>query len=232
MKWKSLRVLMLVFLVCMVFIPLTLSLSIKKEFYPEDGRVVIQINDVKQKITVIDFVPFCLAVKDVGNGTLKHTREGIKYLEWEVNEPTVLIYYVVKVIECDKKMRLSPSRAILPNNSMVFSNSVQLKPEDVDKIPSNRCNSNNLCEPPRENYKTCPQDCPSGSKDGYCDAVPDGKCDPDCLHNEDIDCLKEKQKGNKWIVWIVLGGVIVAIGLIFMFFFRRMKRTSGLEYAQ
>ena len=39
-----------------------------------------------------------------------------------------------------------------------------------------------------DNYKTCPQDCPSGSSDGYCDGVKDGKCDPDCTAKEDPDC--------------------------------------------
>ena len=38
------------------------------------------------------------------------------------------------------------------------------------------CNSNGLCEPNvAENYGNCAQDCPSGSRDGYCDGVLDGK---------------------------------------------------------
>lgn len=41
-----------------------------------------------------------------------------------------------------------------------------------------------------ENYSTCPQDCHSGDEDGYCDAIKDGICDPDCLNNEDVDCTK------------------------------------------
>jgi len=39
-----------------------------------------------------------------------------------------------------------------------------------------------------EKFATCPQDCPSGSYDGYCDGIPDGKCDSDCLKGEDSDC--------------------------------------------
>jgi len=43
-----------------------------------------------------------------------------------------------------------------------------------------------------ENYKTCPQDCPSGSYDAYCDGILDGMCDWDCVdenHPEkDPDC--------------------------------------------
>lgn len=40
-----------------------------------------------------------------------------------------------------------------------------------------------------ENYNNCPQDCPSGSSDFYCDGILDGICDPDCTLEEDIDCL-------------------------------------------
>jgi len=39
-----------------------------------------------------------------------------------------------------------------------------------------------------ENYKTCSQDCPSGSSDFYCDGVLDGRCDPDCEPDDDLDC--------------------------------------------
>jgi PGF-CTERM protein len=39
-----------------------------------------------------------------------------------------------------------------------------------------------------ENYTSCPQDCPSGSFDEYCDGVSDGRCDPDCEPRADPDC--------------------------------------------
>ncbi|MEM2919043.1 MAG: DUF333 domain-containing protein [Candidatus Altiarchaeota archaeon] len=39
-----------------------------------------------------------------------------------------------------------------------------------------------------ENFLSCPQDCPSGSYDGYCDGLKDGKCDPDCEIGKDPDC--------------------------------------------
>jgi len=40
-----------------------------------------------------------------------------------------------------------------------------------------------------ENYKTCPEDCPSGSFDKYCDGMEDGLCDPDCVPETDFDCV-------------------------------------------
>lgn len=43
-----------------------------------------------------------------------------------------------------------------------------------------------------ESYLTCPQDCPSGSKDSYCDGVEDSICDKDCISQNipeaDRDC--------------------------------------------
>jgi putative hemolysin len=39
-----------------------------------------------------------------------------------------------------------------------------------------------------ENYKTCPEDCPSGSWDAFCDGVKDERCDPDCTIETDPDC--------------------------------------------
>lgn len=43
-----------------------------------------------------------------------------------------------------------------------------------------------------ENYNTCPVDCPSGSWDGYCDGINDGKIDPDCQEGEDPDMISIK----------------------------------------
>lgn len=39
-----------------------------------------------------------------------------------------------------------------------------------------------------ENHNNCPQDCPSGSFDRYCDGIADGLCDPDCIAETDPDC--------------------------------------------
>lgn len=39
-----------------------------------------------------------------------------------------------------------------------------------------------------ENYLSCPVDCSSGSKDGYCDGIHDNRCDPDCAIENDNDC--------------------------------------------
>ena len=42
-----------------------------------------------------------------------------------------------------------------------------------------------------ETYASCPQDCPSGGRDEYCDAAQGGRCDPDCRGGEDSDCAPQ-----------------------------------------
>ena len=80
---------------------------------------------------------------------------------------------------------------------------------------ASQCNTNNECEPGLgENYKTCPQDCHSGSKDNYCDGIRDGICDSDCLAEKDMDCRKKLPVPN--MIWIVIGvGVIILLSLMY-----------------
>jgi len=50
------------------------------------------------------------------------------------------------------------------------------------------CSRDQVCDV-GENYATCPDDCPSGSSDGFCDTLPDGICDTDCYRKDDPDCI-------------------------------------------
>jgi hypothetical protein len=60
--------------------------------------------------------------------------------------------------------------------------------EGVDPDCDGEC-GNNVCNS-NENHGNCPQDCPSGRRDGYCDGKKDGRCDPDCKEGEDPDCKR------------------------------------------
>lgn len=83
------------------------------------------------------------------------------------------------------------------------------------------CNKNKKCEPILgENYNTCSPECPSGSKDDYCDKVSDGICDPDCTEKEDFDC---KKPSMLWF-YIVIG--IVIIVLLVLFFTRIIREKE------
>ena len=50
------------------------------------------------------------------------------------------------------------------------------------------CNNDNACDG-NENTGGCPQDCPSGGDDTYCDRISDDICDPDCIARSDADCV-------------------------------------------
>jgi putative hemolysin len=69
-----------------------------------------------------------------------------------------------------------------------------------------------------ENHKTCPQDCPSGGIDDYCDLKVDGICDPDCEEGKDRDCKisQESEKPTTTCMPLLLFPVV---GLISFFGF-------------
>ena len=80
------------------------------------------------------------------------------------------------------------------------------------------CDENNTCDN-FENYFSCPKDCPSGSRDGVCDKVKDGKCDQDCaIPSLDQDCLQPTttttiplEKPLKAIYSILLGMIVLVL---------------------
>lgn len=69
---------------------------------------------------------------------------------------------------------------------------------------------NDVCNSPKENFGNCPQDCFSGSKDGYCDKVRDGICDPDCRLEEDLDCKKKLPS----LLYIAIPLVMILLGFL------------------
>jgi hypothetical protein len=85
-----------------------------------------------------------------------------------------------------------------------------IKVFSVDVSGYSTCNMNTICNYPYENYNSCPQDCQSGSKDGYCDGIKDGLCDPDCNFSTDMDC-----RSSPTFILLVSAGIIFIILLVF-----------------
>lgn len=79
----------------------------------------------------------------------------------------------------------------------------------ADVCGDNECQSH-------ENYGICPQDCPSGSKDNYCDQLSDGICDKDCLTG-DYDC-----ETKKTTLLFLSAGVALLIIILVMVMLRLM----------
>ncbi|MBI2151256.1 hypothetical protein HYU21_00840 [Candidatus Woesearchaeota archaeon] len=81
------------------------------------------------------------------------------------------------------------------------------------------CQKNKRCEA-SENYASCPQDCPSGGSDGFCDTLADGRCDPDCLAN-DLDCLSKEEGTSLW--WVIIFLILIMIILYYL------KKTNNFS---
>ncbi|MGB9749159.1 MAG: DUF333 domain-containing protein [Candidatus Woesearchaeota archaeon] len=109
-------------------------------------------------------------------------------------------------------------------------------PKETPEIPVSKeekiC-GNNFCDA-QESYKNCPEDCPSGSKDGYCDMVKDGICDPDCMQGEDSDCpakkeeVKVTQKESNNVGFLFIASTIfvtIIIILVLIAIFKRKPKS-------
>jgi hypothetical protein len=81
-----------------------------------------------------------------------------------------------------------------------------------------------------ESYNTCPQDCPSGLNDNFCDKIIDGVCDPDCLVNEDGDCkhvfTKDSDKKEDGNLLFILMLFIVSVFLAFFLIRGKSKKKE------
>jgi len=64
-----------------------------------------------------------------------------------------------------------------------------------------------------ENAFTCPQDCPTGDLDGYCDRAADRKCDPDCTEpGDDPDCAVPM---NPFLIpGVIVGAAVLLLVII------------------
>lgn len=192
MKMKS-KILMTLIILLMITIVYAEDVGINKYFDKENKKIEIEI-DFKQgygKIKVIDYLPFCLDAQDISHdGILKSTREGVFFIEWNldtVSGTMILSYTPVEVYECGDKLTLSPPRVIIEEETF-YGEKTPIGKEELEEMEEKICVINRECEYPSENYFNCPQDCPSGSKDGVCDERTDGKCDPDCEPGLDPDC--------------------------------------------
>ena len=101
-------------------------------------------------------------------------------------QETFSFTYSVKV-DIPGALSLSPTTIVkLDDNQRFFSEPIQIQ---IDCIPDGLCQDN-------DNFLNCPQDCPSGSEDNYCDLQIDGVCDSDCTE-EDVDCDKDDIVGEE-----------------------------------
>ncbi len=79
-----------------------------------------------------------------------------------------------------------------------------------------------------ENRGTCPQDCKSGVRDGYCDREPDGVCDADCAQKDDPDC---PSGSSGWLYTVLLAVACVAAVavIVYVIYATRRHKEDGYD---
>ena len=95
---------------------------------------------------------------------------------------------------------------------------------DVDVGYFSKVCGDGVCQD-HESYGRCPEDCPSGEKDGYCDKLSDGKCDPDCITG-DYDC--ESRKMSSFIISAIIALFLVIAILILLWKSKTVKKYERL----
>ncbi len=78
-----------------------------------------------------------------------------------------------------------------------------------------------------ENFETCPEDCPSGELDEYCDGLADGICDPDCEETGEYDPDCPAPASTPGFLPIALAVVIIIIGVITVSVILLRRRKKG-----
>jgi len=147
----------------------------------------------------------------------------LPYYEWNFTLPSNsknTVSYIVKLVN-PGDVTLSPT-TVYANGETIYSDIWTIKVI---------CDQNGKCEPElKENYFTCPSDCPSGSVDGICDLIKDERCDTDCAPGTDPDCITTTTLTTTTIpvpkpfssiyIYIILIVIIIAVIALFL---TRMK---------
>lgn len=78
-----------------------------------------------------------------------------------------------------------------------------------------------------ETFTTCPEDCPSGGLDDYCDGVADGICDPDCEETGEYDPDCQAPAPTPSFLPIALAVVIIILVVIIVSVIVLRRRKKG-----
>jgi len=151
--------------------------------------------------------------------------EGLEYLylEWSLkippNSQNEITYYI------------SPKRPgtyYLPKTEVITSDAVYYS--GLSKIHV-ECNGDGFCNTSIENFMNCPQDCPTGIKDGICDAIKDNRVDPDCKEGVDPDDpaiyeekIAEKHAQANYPIYGAIAAFAGIITLIFVIILRKFRK--------
>lgn len=175
----------------------------------ENSEVDIEVKEFIENADPID--PDTIIVPESSDLNFTY---GPSYYSWIVTIDALsthtIIYKIKPLIFGD--FGIGPTQVEV-GDDMFFSNNLVVKV---------LAKTNGICEPENgENYINNPTDCPSGSEDNMCDLIQDGICDPDCVGDADIDCIKSERD---WTTILIIVTIVIAV--IFLFLIIIKKRSS------
>jgi hypothetical protein len=127
-----------------------------------------------------------IQVSDPGHGGIppSESQVGLSlwYYEWKIELPAgesaTLAYWILPT--------MPGTYVISPAEINIGSEVFQAKSCSIDVM----CKANAQCDVSLgENVLTCPEDCFTGTGDGFCDGASDGRVDPDCEEGYDPDAV-------------------------------------------
>ncbi|MFH1788191.1 MAG: hypothetical protein ABH834_02275 [Candidatus Altiarchaeota archaeon] len=154
---------------------------------------IINFGDEELRGYVVDGVPPYLRIDGMGEIQGFSQAKRFDNVTLPVGENTTLTYKIrvptVPEALRERTLNISPAVLVDQYGKKYLTSTVEISFGEKNKI---KCNFNQACDVERgENYATCPVDCRSGGKDGYCDQKTEGRCDPDCPSGLDDDCAVE-----------------------------------------
>lgn len=229
-NYKSLIPLILLFT---LFIPVISAETICEFnffFHKNDTVELTKINNylADAKDIEIDEVPqsdYVLLFKDTRNNVIDKVNLPVLFYIFDAPETNVDSIPLSVRKPCNNEWIVID---IMHNDKLIFSLPVK------ELI----CNNDKICND-YESYLTC-SDCPSGSKDGWCDRKLDSVCDPDCIDKTlDLDCKDIKKELSKGLVagkikleqedifkkpYVLVLAVIIVLVVIILFNKSKRKR--------
>jgi hypothetical protein len=230
-KWLFGIIILLLFIPVVIYAQETKNFEFNLEFYQNDTVILNNFNLIEGRKT--EYLPegkYSFKLFDEQGSILLEKKFDVKFIIF--TEPPRLLDHIPVILRIPYTS--DASKIIFYHDSTII-----YQKEIKDMI----CNRDKICNG-FENYLSCPEDCPSGSRDNYCDKILDGICDPDCAKEVDIDCtcgnnicdLKENAENcpkdckpkNEMITLLLISLIAIALLLIFYrrFCIKRKKRPK------
>jgi hypothetical protein len=156
------------------------------------------------------FSDYSLSLFDKNNMELKKSYIPVSFL---ILDPTQEVDEIPVTVNLPYSQDYKQLKVFDNNNAVILQ-------QDLTHL----CNLNDVCDF-TENTVSCPDDCPSGAQDLFCDRIEDGKCDADCLFG-DNDCHEGASNAGGSSLLTFLGGIFVLFAAFLMWYYMIRKKEN------